>query len=102
MFRLFWFILYAVDGAFTAWLTRQIVDGRAWAGWLLVSCLFTGFVWLWLAPTERETLGFAFIATDVAANIGCLAALALMGERLQPSAALGAGLALVGIALMSR
>lgn len=42
------------------------------------------------------------IATDVAANIGCLAALALMGERPQPSAALGAVLALVGITLMSR
>jgi hypothetical protein len=61
----------------------------------------TRLAWLMLYALERETLAFAFVATDVAANLGCLAALALMGDRLTGPAAYGAVLALVGIALMA-
>ena len=102
MTRLLWFTLYALDGALTAWITRQIVDGHLWPGWLVISNIPTCLLWLWLAPSEKDTLGFAFIATDVGANVGCLLALAVMGERLQPLAILGAVLALVGIGLMAR
>ena len=102
MVRLLWFSLYAVDGAFTAWLTKEIVAGRVWPGWLVASALPTCFLWLWLAPSEKDTLAFAFITTDVAANLGCLVALAAMGETLGARALVGAALALVGIALMSR
>lgn len=102
MKRLLWFALYALDGAFTAWLTREIIAGRVWPGWLVASALPTCFLWLWLAPSEEDTLAFAFITTDVAANIGCLVALAVMGQRLQPIHILGAALALAGVAIMAR
>ena len=102
MVRLLWFTLYALDGVVTAWITKRIVDETLWPGWLVISNIPICCVWVWLAPSEKDTLGFAFLATDVGANLGALLALAVMGQRLQPLAILGAVLALVGIALMAR